>query len=58
MHFIKGIRNRALYIGAEIKRLLSCLVRKKSEVQELDLKDVVLAKATLDIHRKRTHSEC
>ena len=48
----------ALYIGAEIKRLLSCLVRKKSEVRELDLKDVVLAKATLDIHRKRTHSEC
>ena len=40
-----------------MRRILSYLARKKSEVQELDLKDVVLAKTILDIHRKRTHKE-
>ncbi len=38
-----------------IKRLFSYLLGKRSEASDLDLKDVMLMKAVLDIHRKRTH---
>ena len=46
-----------LHIAVEMRRFLSYLSGKKSEVQELKLKDIVLAKAILDVHRKRTHKE-
>ena len=46
-----------LHLLVEIRNFLSYLAGKKAEVQELDIKDVVLAKAVLDIHRKRTHKE-
>ncbi len=36
-------------------RFLSYLLGKKSEVSDLDVKDIMLTKAVLDIHRKRTH---
>jgi hypothetical protein len=49
--------NRALHIAVELRKIISYLVVKKFEVQELDLKDVVLAKAILDVHRKRTRKE-
>ncbi len=39
------------------KKFLSYLLGKKSEVHDLDVKDVVMTKAILDIHRKRTHKE-
>ena len=38
-----------------IRRFFSYLLGKKSELSELDVKDVLLTKAVLDIHRKRTH---
>jgi len=37
-----------------VKKFLSYLHGKRSEVQDLDLKDIVLTKVILDIHRKRT----
>ncbi len=46
-----------LRIVAEIRKFFSYLAGKKSEVQELELKDVVLAKTIVDVHRKRTHKE-
>jgi len=57
MRLINAIWDRALHIVFEMRRFFSYLAGKKSEVQELDLKDVVLAKAILDVHRKRTHKE-
>ena len=39
----------------QVRRFIDYLLGKKSEVEDLDLKDVVMAKAILDIHRKRTH---
>ncbi len=38
-----------------IKRFFSYLLGKRSEVSDLDVKDVLLTKVVLDIHRKRTH---
>ncbi len=38
-----------------IKGFFSYLLGKKSEVADLDVKDIMLTKAVLDIHRKRTH---
>ena len=38
-----------------MRRFFSYLLGKRSEVSDLDLKDVLLTKAVLDIHRKRTH---
>ncbi|MCP3956965.1 MAG: hypothetical protein GY719_03845 [bacterium] len=40
-----------------IKRFFSYLVGKKSEISDLDAKDIMLTKVVLDIHRKRTHKE-
>jgi len=37
-----------------MKKIFSYLFGKRSEVQDLDIKDVMLAKVILDIHRKRT----
>jgi hypothetical protein len=42
---------------AEARKLFRYLLGKKSELEDLDLKDVVMAKAILDIHRKRTGKE-
>jgi hypothetical protein len=41
----------------EARKLGRYLLGKKSELEDLDLKDVVMAKAILDIHRKRTGKE-
>ncbi|MEM7351784.1 MAG: hypothetical protein AAF657_13385 [Acidobacteriota bacterium] len=38
-----------------IRGFFDYLLGKKSEVTDLDLKDIMLTKAVLDIHRKRTH---
>lgn len=38
-----------------IRRFFSYLLGKKSEASDLDIKDIMLTKAVLDIHRKRTH---
>lgn len=43
---------------AKIRKLAGYLLGKKSEVRDMDVKDAVLAKVVLDIHRKRTHTEC
>lgn len=40
----------------QITKFISYLLGKKSEVKDLEKKDVLLAKTVLDIHRKRTHS--
>ena len=40
-----------------LRKLGSYLLGKRDEVQELDLKDLLMAKVILDIHRKRTHKE-
>ncbi len=36
-------------------RFFSYLLGKKSELSDLDVKDIMLTKAVLDIHRKRSH---
>ena len=41
----------------EIRRLAKYLGGKRSELEDLDIKDVVMAKAILDIHRKRRRKE-
>ena len=38
-----------------VKRFFSYLLGKRTEASELDFKDIMLTKAVLDIHRKRTH---
>jgi len=40
-----------------MKQLLRYLLGKRSELEELQFKDLVMAKAILDIHRKRTSKE-
>lgn len=40
-----------------VRRLLSYLAGKRSELEDLGYRDIVMAKAVLDIHRKRTHKE-
>lgn len=40
----------------QITKFFSYLLGKKSEVKDLETKDILLTKAVLDIHRKRTHS--
>lgn len=40
-----------------MKKLFSYFFGKKSELSDLDVKDVLLAKTVLDIHRKKTHSD-
>jgi len=40
---------------AELRELLRYLAGKRSELEDLDVKDAVMAKAILDIHRTRTH---
>jgi hypothetical protein len=41
----------------EARKLLRYLLGKKSEFEDLDLKDIVMAKAILDIHRTRSAKE-
>lgn len=41
----------------EARKLARYVAGKRSELEDLDVKDVVMAKAILDIHRKRTHKE-
>ena len=38
-----------------IKKFFSYLLGKKSELSDLDVKDIMLTKAVLDIHRTRCH---
>lgn len=45
------------HFSAQFKKFCSYLLGKKSEIQELDSKDIVMTKTILDIHRKRTHKE-
>lgn len=40
-----------------IKKFFAYLAGKKSEVAEMGVNDVYMAKVILDIHRKRTHKE-
>ena len=40
-----------------IKKFIDYIFGKRSEVNGLDLKEAVLAKTVIDIHRKRTHKE-
>ena len=40
-----------------IRRFLSYLIGKRSELADLEYKDAVLARAVLKIHRTRTHKE-
>lgn len=40
-----------------IKRFGAYLFKKRSEIEDMDFKDVVMAKTILDIHRARTHKE-
>ena len=40
-----------------LRRLVSYLLGKSDEVQDLDLKDLLMAKVILDIHRTRTSKE-
>lgn len=40
-----------------LRKLGAYLLGKRDEVQELDLKDLLMAKVILDIHRKRTRKE-
>lgn len=41
----------------QIGKFLNYLISKKSELTDLESKDVLLAKTILDIHHKRTHSD-
>lgn len=44
-------------IATEARKLVHYLLGKRSELEDLDLSDVVMAKAIFDIHRTRTHKE-
>lgn len=41
-------------IVTEFEKLFDYLIKKRSELRDLDVKDVVMAKAILDIHRTRS----
>ncbi|MFK7795734.1 MAG: hypothetical protein AB8B89_10335 [Gammaproteobacteria bacterium] len=41
----------------KIRKFINYLIGKKSELADLEVKDALLAKTILDIHRKRTHSD-
>jgi len=41
----------------QIRKLFDYLLGKTTEIGDLNVKDVLLAKVILDIHRKKTHSE-
>ena len=41
----------------ELRKLAAYLLAKRTEVQDLDFKDIVLAKVILDIHRKRLRKD-
>ena len=40
-----------------LRKLVDYVLGKADEVQDLDVKDLLMAKVILDIHRKRTHKE-
>ena len=40
-----------------IQKFIDYILGKRTEVSDLEVKDAVLAKTVLDIHRKRTHKE-
>ena len=42
---------------SEIRKFISYLLGKRSEIQDLDVNDIMLAKVILDIHRKRIAKE-
>lgn len=41
----------------EVRELARYLLGKKSELEDLDVEDVVMAKAILDIHRRNVRKE-
>ena len=41
---------------AQVKKFITYLWGKRSELQSMDERDMLLAKVVMDIHRKRTHS--
>jgi hypothetical protein len=41
----------------EARKLIGYLLGKHSELEHLDVKDIVMAKAILDIHRTRSHKQ-
>jgi len=43
-----------LVMSSGIKRFFLYILRKRSEIKDLDVKDITLTKVILDIHRKRT----
>jgi len=49
--------NGAMNPLGELRKMGRYLAGKTSELEDLDIKDIVMAKAILDIHRKRTHKE-
>lgn len=44
-------------IASEVRKLVHYLLGKRSELEALDLSDVVMAKAILDIHRKKIRKD-
>jgi hypothetical protein len=44
------------HILTQIKKFIAYLWTKRSELQSMDERDMLLAKVVMDIHRKRTHS--
>ncbi len=44
-------------IASEARKLVHYLLGKRSELEDLDLSDVMMAKAILDIHRKKTRKD-
>lgn len=44
-------------IAVEVRSLVRCLLGKRSELEALDLSDVMMAKAILDIHRNKIRKD-
>jgi len=44
-------------ISTEARKLVRYLLGKRSELEDLDISDIVMAKAILDIHRRRTRKD-
>ena len=44
-------------IASEARKLVHYLLGKRSELEDLDISDIVMAKAILDIHRRRTRKD-
>ena len=49
--------NGAMNLLGELRKMSRYLAGKTSELEDLDIKDIVMAKAILDIHRKKTRKD-